>query len=138
MTTQDDFTAFWKAFPRRLTTPRITGKRKAREKCEALVRASGVTWNELIAGAKAYAHCDNVAAGYIKLPMTWLNNDGWEDEYDRPPEKDSPEWWRARCRDAFKGPYNLQIFSRHFSRSVPLEIRKEFPDLFEPLRVVEC
>lgn len=137
MTTQDDFTTFWLAFPRRLTTPRITGKRKAREKCEALVRASKVTWDELIAGAGAYAHCDNVLAGYVKLPMTWLNDDGWDYEYDSLPDKGSQEWQRGRCQDALSGPYGLENFNKHHRSRISKPIRAEYPDLYPKLRAVE-
>lgn len=139
MTTQDPFTMFWLAFPRRLTTPRITGKRKAMDKCKALVRASVVTWDELIVGARAYAKCDNVSAGYIKLPMTWLNDDGWDYEYDSLPEEGTDEWCRKRCEDALVGPFRLEQFNKHDRTLIAAHIRSEYPQLYpDPmLRAVE-
>lgn len=132
MTTQDDysFDTVWPGFPRRQTTPRITGKRKFREKCEALVKAGIVTWKELTIGVEQYARCDNVQAGYIKLPETWINNYGWEDEYDSIPDEGSDEWQRGRCRDALSGPYALQNFNRHYRNTISKAIRAEYPDLF--------
>ena len=130
------FDDFWQAYPRRVTTPRIAGKPKAQEKCEALVKAGTVTWEELVAGAKQYADCDNVMAGYIKLPMTWLNGDGWGDEYDRPAERETPEWWRERCVEATEyEKSSMDRFNNYYRRDVPTEIRAEFPELFK-LRAV--
>ncbi len=139
MTTQDDcsFDTVWPAFPRRTTTPRITGKREFREKCEALVKAGIVTWKELTIGAEQYARCDNVRAGYIKLPVTWINNYCWEDEYDRPPEDGTPEWCRARCDDALLGPFRLDWFNKNIRNQIPAAIRTEYPDLYPILRAVE-
>ena len=137
MTTQDDFTTFWKAYPRRLTTPRITGKRKARDKCKYLVRASVVTWGELIAGAKAYAKCDNVLAGYVKLPMTWLNDDGWDYEYDSLPDEGSHDWQRNRCHDAGTGRFGLDNFDKYYRSRISPTIQAEFPQLYFKLRAVK-
>lgn len=78
-----DFATFWAAYPRRNTTPTIMGKAKCLHKATALVK-SGVTWEELIEGAKLYEQSDSVADGYVQMPMTWLNNGGWEYEYEIP------------------------------------------------------
>ena len=100
----DPFDTFWSLYPRRKESPVIEGKKKAREKLDAAIK-SGVTWHEVIEGVKAYALCDRVRLGYVKMPVTWINNDCWEDEYEIPQtseeilaakplsERTLEEWW---------------------------------------------
>jgi len=77
-----DFATFWAAFPRRKTTPTIMGRLAAQQKAERIVKSGMATWEDLIEGAKKYAQCDSVAEGFICMPMTWLNQGRWLDEYE--------------------------------------------------------
>ena len=58
------------------------GRFAAQQKAERIVRYGLATWEELIEGAKQYAKCDLVAEGYVCMPITWLNQGRWADEYE--------------------------------------------------------
>ncbi len=100
------FSEFWQLYPRRKKTPAITGRKKAQEKLEAVVKSGEAAWEEIIGGVKAYADCDNVREGYICLPVTWINQCRWEDEYEIPrtpeeilaakplSERTLEDWWK--------------------------------------------
>lgn len=68
----DEFVDWYTAYPRHESKgPAKIAYAKARK------RASAET---LLAGAERYAADPNREAKYTKLPATWLNADGWEDE----------------------------------------------------------
>jgi len=73
---------FWQHYPRRKTTPAIMGRLAAQQKAERIVRYGLATWEELIEGAKQYAKCDLVEEGFVCMPITWLNQGRWADEYE--------------------------------------------------------
>ena len=112
------FDEFWTLYPRRKESPVIEGKKKAREKLEARIKKGEITWPQIIEGVKAYAVCDRVRLGWVKMPVTWINNDCWEDEYEIPKspreilaakplsERTSEEWWKILGLDnAFMKDY---------------------------------
>ncbi len=131
MTTQDDFITFWKAYPECSRNGKPAA-RKAYDKCRKRLSAAEILQRLRVWEATRqdwYTPC---------WPQKFLNQYIEDVEgVELAPLEDTPEWWRARCRDAFAGPYALQIFSTHFSRNVPLEIRAEYPDLYPKLRAVE-
>lgn len=72
-----DFEAWWLIYPRKV------GKAVAFEAYgNAVKRAGAGGIKALMEGAKAYrAHVAGKEESYIAHPTTWLNRNGWEDEY---------------------------------------------------------
>ena len=77
-----DFGTFWQHYPRRKTTPAIMGRLAAQQKANRIVKSGMATWEELIEGARKYAQCDLVDEGFVCMPITWLNQGRWLDEYE--------------------------------------------------------
>jgi uncharacterized protein YdaU (DUF1376 family) len=72
------FQEFWDAYPH-------GGAKKGRKPSEAKYLAAvkaGASEQDIIDAAKRYGSDRRVQAGYVKLPETWLNKNGWEDEID--------------------------------------------------------
>lgn len=67
---------FWNAYP----PQRRTEKAKVAEKLVALHRSKRVTWAALMAGVGRYSRSSDVARGFAKGPMPWLNGGCWDDE----------------------------------------------------------
>lgn len=81
-----EFEKWWTEYPNKKS------KQDALRIFEKLLRENQVTFDELLAGAKAYAeHCRNkkIEDKYIKHPSTWLNQGCWADEYDKMLEDDN-------------------------------------------------
>ncbi len=77
---------FWQAYP----PQRRTEKAKVAKKL-ALIRKPGkVTWARLMAGLERYARSGDVARGYAKGPMVWLNGGCWDDEVRDAPAAGKP------------------------------------------------
>ncbi len=119
------FSEFWQLYPRRKKTPAITGRKKAQEKLEAVVKSGEAAWEEIIGGVKAYADCDNVREGYICLPVTWINQCRWEDEYEipqtpeeilaaKPLSERTPEDWGKLLGPPT--PFNKALIAKHPDR----------------------
>jgi len=70
---QKDFISFWDIYPKK------SGKIACENKFKALVK-SGIIPLSIIEGAKKYTGFKTVRDGYIKNPLTWLNQGCWEDE----------------------------------------------------------
>lgn len=78
-------THFWLPFPRRKSTPTIQGNKTVIEKKLYEAIAAGKTsWEEIKVSVEAYAKSDKVRDGYIQMPMTWVNAEGWNYEYEIP------------------------------------------------------
>lgn len=152
----DRFDEFWEAYPRRDKTPRITGRKKAREKLLKIVMDGEATWDEIIAGARSYAHCDNVQDGFICMPATWIYNARWEDEYDPPAkhwsERPVETWSENEWRDALgdvdngyrrseaKNNWNVARYGPkppHSESKLPAVIQDEYRKWWPDFRVVE-
>ena len=72
----DGFDAFWKAYPRKV------GKGKAREKWRKL-KPSAALREKIMAAVAAQINSEQWAkdgGAYIPNPLTWLNQDRWDDE----------------------------------------------------------
>jgi len=159
----DSFDEFWDAYPRRDDTPRISGKKKAREKLLQIVADGEATWDDIITGARLYAHCGKVTGKssptgikYICMPSTWINGARWEDEYEAAPipfEQKAPseytlDDWRRRLGDV-NHPFRRENFSAekwsdylgprppHPDSIVPPVIQDEYRKWWPGLRVVE-
>lgn len=75
------FETWWSEYPNKKS------KQDAQRIFEKLLAAQRVSFDELLAGAKAYAeHCrqEKTDPHYIKHPSTWLNQGCWADEYALP------------------------------------------------------
>lgn len=151
------FEDFWAAYPRRDETPNITGRKKAKEKLDKIVRDGEATWDEIVSGVRLYAHCDNVKKGYVCLPVTWINQARWEDEYDEAPvpveQKLRSQWTLDDWRDKLGGvdiAFNRLHFSEekwntayygprppHPESKVPPAIQDEYRKWWPDLKVVE-
>nr|DAL93366.1 MAG TPA: replisome organizer protein [Caudoviricetes sp.] len=73
------FENWWAEYPNKKS------KQDAQRIFEKLLTAKRVSFDELLAGAKAYAeHCrqEKTDPHYIKHPSTWLNQGCWADEYE--------------------------------------------------------
>jgi len=154
------FVEFWTLYPRRDTTPRIDGAKKTYEKVLRVIRDGEATWEEILEGVRSYALCDRVTGKedkkFIKMPITWVNNACWEDEYEPAPvsfEQKTPsayteEDWRQRLGDV-NHPFRIQNFSAekwsdylgprppHPDSIVPPVIQDEYRKWWPDLRVVE-
>ena len=75
---KQDFQDFWDAYPHR------AGKKNRAGAEASFKRAikSGVTVAEIADGVRNMANDPNVQRGYARDPTTWLNQKGWEDEFD--------------------------------------------------------
>ncbi len=131
MTTQDDFTTFWKAYPEGSRNGKPAAK-KAYIKCRKRLSAAEILQRLQIWEATRqdwYTPC---------WPQKFLNQyiDDVED-VEMAPETYTPEWWRNCCRDAETGRAARTRFNQVFRHDVPNEIRAEYPDLYPKLRAVE-
>lgn len=73
-----EFETWWAEYPNKKS------KQDALKIFEKLMAREQVSFDELLAGAKAYAeHCrrEKTDPHYIKHPSTWLNQGCWADEY---------------------------------------------------------
>ncbi|RWR09788.1 DUF1376 domain-containing protein [Paenirhodobacter populi] len=73
------FDEFWSAYPHRGGAKK--NRKVAEEKYHRAVKA-GNAEQEIIDGAKRYAHDRGVLDGYAKDPATWLNQSCWQDEIE--------------------------------------------------------
>lgn len=71
------FTTFWDIFPKQ----RAGSKEKAKKKFIAIVKNKKATIDELLNGARAYKISDEVARGFAKGCVAWLNDDRWTVNY---------------------------------------------------------
>jgi hypothetical protein len=81
---EDSFDDFWNACPKK------TGKLKARQKFNKLIRDGTATAEQMTEAMRVYAESSQVKRGYIKHPATWLTGGHWLDE----PEAEPQEWWK--------------------------------------------
>lgn len=72
----EDFQEFWDTYPHRGRKQNRAGSLR---KWTALVH-SGIPPAEILAGAARYQSDEKVQSGFARLPLTWLNQNGWEDE----------------------------------------------------------
>jgi hypothetical protein len=87
----DDFEAFWHAYPTRGRHP--NPKKPAHAKFEAAVR-KGADPAAIIRGAEAYAdhvRRDAVNPRFVAQAVTWLSQERWKDIVEQPPEEDRPQ-----------------------------------------------
>lgn len=78
------FDTWWIEYPNKKS------KQDALKVFEKIIVEGRVGFDELLAGAKAYAEVcrrENTDQHYIKHPSTWLNQGCWADEYSPPKEK---------------------------------------------------
>ncbi|MFD6517629.1 hypothetical protein [Rhodococcus sp. NPDC060176] len=68
----DEFVRFWAVYPRR------EDKGNARAAFAKALRIADV--ETIIAGAERYRDSPKRKPNYTRLPTTWLNGEGWEDE----------------------------------------------------------
>jgi DNA-binding MarR family transcriptional regulator len=79
---EDEFEKFWSAYPRKVD------KGRARKDFEKALKLTDI--GTILAGVERYKKSDTVARGFVKYPATWLNAEGWSDEYE--PEQKEVEW----------------------------------------------
>ena len=116
------FGEFWAAYPRRKTTPAIMGRLIAQKKAGDIVKSGLATWEELIEGANLYAKCDSVAEGYVCMPITWLNQGRWEDEYET-----AASVHEGQFRKAENTPANLRTMDDwHLLLGKPSEFNRQY------------
>lgn len=84
----DHFGAFWAAYP----APGRKSKRAVERKFAGVV-SSGVSADRIIAAAARYAGSENVARGFTKHAITWLNQGCWDDEYGEPHSVTPSDFW---------------------------------------------
>mgnify|MGYP006426731843 CR=1 FL=1 len=91
-----DFEEFWQIYPNQ----RKGNKMKAYKCwCNALARASP---EEIMAGCDAYRRSQQVADGYARNCTTWLNNDGWTENFNIEAKKGTTNDKGARVRDTIQ------------------------------------
>lgn len=75
---KDYVAQFWNAYPKQRRTEHAKVEKKL-----ARLRATGsVTWKELMDGLARYRRSSDVARGFAKGPMVWLNGGCWKDEIE--------------------------------------------------------
>lgn len=112
-------THFWQVFPRRKTTPTIQGsKSKIRKKLEDAIKQGETTWEQIKESLENYAKSDKVQKGYIQMPMTWVNAEGWNYEYTTPLVRrpENPDEWRRILGKP--GPFTRQ----HWINNWPIDL----------------
>lgn len=85
------FEIWWAEYPNKKS------KQDAQRIFEKLLTAQRVSFDELLAGAKAYAeHCrqEKTDPHYIKHPSTWLNQGCWADEYALSNHENDDDFYR--------------------------------------------
>lgn len=85
-----EFEEFWRIFPPR--SPHGNPKKPAKVKFMALVR-SGITAEEILAGAKRYATtviATRTEPRFVAQAITWLNQERWHDDAATQPPQASP------------------------------------------------
>jgi len=75
------FDEFWKEYPRKVDRAKAIRAFKS-----ALTRA---TFEEILAGAIAYAKDPQRKTEFTKYPATWLNADAWENEIEPSPDSEA-------------------------------------------------
>lgn len=159
----DRFDEFWEYYPRRDDTPRIGGKKQARQRLLKIVGDGEATWDEIVSGVRLYAQCDKVTGKssptgikYICMPKTWIGQARWEDEYEpapipfeqKTPDEYTDEDWRTLLGEV-NHPFRLKNFSvenwspylgprpPHPDSIVPITIQDEYRRWWPDLRVVD-
>lgn len=90
ISSKNDFELFWKTFPRR------EGKGQA-EKAYAHALHAGVLPSTIQNSAAQYAQAKAMTEKqFIRLPATWLNGKGWEDEIISKNVDDDASRWKLR------------------------------------------
>ena len=79
---REGFEKFWSAYPRKVD------KGRARKDFDKAMKLTDL--DTILAGVERYKKSDTVKDGYIKYPSTWLNAEGWSDEYGH--EQKEVEW----------------------------------------------
>ena len=110
MTREEEFSVFWKTYPRRIAK---ANARKAFDK--AIKRA---TMETMLEGITRYVANKPDYQDYAH-PASWLNGDRWEDEWE-PVQPKAP-----RYKDSYV-PYNVEKFSRPQQPSAPVLPRNHF------------
>ncbi|MBR4892234.1 MAG: hypothetical protein IKZ34_03590 [Alphaproteobacteria bacterium] len=67
------FNTFWAKYPKQ----RAGAKDKAKKKFIAIIKSKRATADELLKGVEAYCTSDEVAKGFAKGCVAWLNDDRW-------------------------------------------------------------
>ena len=67
------FNTFWAKYPKQ----RAGAKDKARKKFVSIIKAGRATVDEILQGVMAYCMSEEVADGYAKGCVAWLNDDRW-------------------------------------------------------------
>ena len=67
----DDFSEFWKLYPKK-------SNRKVAEQKYNLTIKNGATHKQIMDGVTAYVKSDTVLKGYICNPETWFNQERWK------------------------------------------------------------
>lgn len=163
MTFDDYFAQFWSLYPRRDENPPISRKKEAYKKLQHIIRDREAAWEEILDGVRLYATSDKVtgknqgAKRFICMPITWLNQARWEDEYQEPvvdyrsiPRQNWPEeQWRKAFGDVdngFRTAYHgVESWPAHYygvrpphpDSIVPPVIQDEYRIWWPDLRVVE-
>lgn len=78
---RDRFEEFWETYPHR--NGQKKGKKPAQAKWAA-ARKRGVSQQTMIDGAKAAKDLPDVKRGFSRDPVTWINQEGWADEFGPP------------------------------------------------------
>jgi uncharacterized protein YdaU (DUF1376 family) len=79
---EQDFQDFWDAYPHR------NGKKKRKDAEAVFAKAikRGVTVQQIAEGVANMRNDPDVQRGYARDPTTWLNQQGWTDEFDAKPQ----------------------------------------------------
>lgn len=80
------FEQFWKAFPK----GRKNAKKKTSDKFIALVKSGTVTADQLTFAATAYHAKVGDDFEFVLMPLTWLNQERWNDDDPSGPEPTKP------------------------------------------------
>lgn len=111
------FDEFWKEYPLKKDKGKAVRAFKS-----ALTRA---TFEDILAGAIAYAHDPERKAQFTKYPATWLNADAWENTIAPSPDSEASE--RARIRrereKQISDEYLAQIRAAQAEASAPRQCK---------------
>ena len=121
-------TYFWIPYPRRKSTPTIQGNKTAIEKkLTEAVKAGKTTWEDIKISVEKYAKSDKVDQGFVQMPETWVNKEGWNYEYEIPQtpeeilaakplaERTEEEWWKIL--GVADSPFLKDFLPRHWRSS---------------------
>lgn len=161
MTFDENFARFWSLYPRRDENPPISRRKDAYKKLQRIIGDKGATWDQILDGVRLYATSDKVLGKtsdgriFICMPITWLNQARWEEEYQEPVvnfreiprEHWTDDHWRKALGDVssgfMKSEHSEEKWPIHYygprpphrETLVPAKIQQEYKEWWSDLNV---